>query len=325
MPDSPLHPIQVAARRSGLSAERIRAWERRYRAVTPARAGNQRRLYRDEEIERLRLLARAIQAGRRIGDIARLPSTEIQAMVEGDERDIGPPPVLISSRPRTDAVMEYFDRCLEAVDAMDPERLAKALNDAEENLAELFAQEDLIAPLIQHMREECRGGTLRAAQKRMAENVIRGHLLSYATRLGASSTFRVVVAGRQPGMDDLPLLRLAVAVRAYGWQPIFLGAGLPSDEIAYAAKRGQALCTAIAAHPVDDALLPNELRKLRGALPESHPLFLHGPNLSLFKAVLDETQIIPIRTFGELRLALNRMRLAAQDGAKFADRPSSIE
>ncbi len=38
-----LHPIQVVARRTGLSPEVIRAWERRYHAVSlqPGRSGTQ--------------------------------------------------------------------------------------------------------------------------------------------------------------------------------------------------------------------------------------------------------------------------------------------
>ena len=315
MAESPLHPIQVAARRSGLSVELIRAWERRYRAVKPLRTQNQRRLYRDEDIERLRLLARATDAGRRIGDIAQLSTVELQTMVEGDEQAAVRVPTLSSPRPRTDAVMEYFDRCIEAIDMLDPERLAETLNDAEKNLAELFMQEDLVAPLIQHMRDECRNGTLRIAQKHMAEGVIRSHLLNYATDPGTGSAFRVVVAGRT-GTDELPQLRLAVAARAYGWRPILLGSGLAADEIAYAAERSRALCTAIAAHPADDALLPNELRKLRRVAPEGYPILLHGSNLKFFEAVIDDARITPTQTFGELRLALGRVQLDAQADAE---------
>ena len=212
MAEHPLHPIQVAARRSGLSVELIRAWERRYHAIEPTRTRNQHRLYRDEDIERLRLLARATHAGRRIGAIARSSIAELQTMVEGDEQAAVLVPSLGSSRPRTDAVMEYFDRCLEAIDRMDSEQLTETLSDAEKNLAELFMQEDLIAPLIQHMQDECRNGTLRMAQKHMAEGVIRSHLLNYATRPGAGSVFRVVVAGGLAGADELRCC-------AWRWRP----------------------------------------------------------------------------------------------------------
>ena len=83
--------------------ELIRAWERRYHAVEPTRTRNQHRLYRDEDIERLRLLARATHAGRRIGAIARSSIAELQTMVEGDEQAavLVSPPWVPRGRART--------------------------------------------------------------------------------------------------------------------------------------------------------------------------------------------------------------------------------
>ncbi|MDQ4146702.1 MAG: MerR family transcriptional regulator [Pseudomonadota bacterium] len=50
------HPIQVAARRTGLSTYVLRAWEQRYALVTPQRSASGRRRYSDADIERLQLL-----------------------------------------------------------------------------------------------------------------------------------------------------------------------------------------------------------------------------------------------------------------------------
>jgi len=41
------HPIQVAALLAGLSTELLRAWEKRYQAVAPARTGAGQRVYSD--------------------------------------------------------------------------------------------------------------------------------------------------------------------------------------------------------------------------------------------------------------------------------------
>jgi MerR family transcriptional regulator, light-induced transcriptional regulator len=51
-----LHPIQVVTRRTGVSADVLRVWEKRYAVVTPIRSASGRRLYSDADIERLRLL-----------------------------------------------------------------------------------------------------------------------------------------------------------------------------------------------------------------------------------------------------------------------------
>ena len=50
------HPIQVVSRRTGLSQDVIRVWERRYHAVTPERSPTNRRLYSDDDVRRLALL-----------------------------------------------------------------------------------------------------------------------------------------------------------------------------------------------------------------------------------------------------------------------------
>jgi DNA-binding transcriptional MerR regulator len=67
------HPMRVVARRTGLSAYVLRAWERRDVVVRPSRSENGHRLYSNLDIERLRLLYRAAAAGRAIGPIAELP------------------------------------------------------------------------------------------------------------------------------------------------------------------------------------------------------------------------------------------------------------
>lgn len=55
--------IKVVAQRTGLSAHLIRIWEKRYGAVEPERTETNRRLYSDEQIERLSLLRDITQNG----------------------------------------------------------------------------------------------------------------------------------------------------------------------------------------------------------------------------------------------------------------------
>lgn len=75
------HPIQVVARLTGLSPHVIRVWEKRYAAVTPIRTGTNRRLYTEEQVDRLRLLGQATAAGHKISLIARLGLSDLQRLV----------------------------------------------------------------------------------------------------------------------------------------------------------------------------------------------------------------------------------------------------
>ncbi len=72
----------MAATASGLSAHAIRAWEKRYQALTPMRSETGKRLYSEKEIERLCLLAHLVNLGSSIGQIARLPDGELQEIYQ---------------------------------------------------------------------------------------------------------------------------------------------------------------------------------------------------------------------------------------------------
>ena len=64
-----LYPIRTVAKLSGVSMDTIRAWERRYGAVTPQRSARGR-MYSEKEVQRLALLRDAVARGHAIGQIA---------------------------------------------------------------------------------------------------------------------------------------------------------------------------------------------------------------------------------------------------------------
>ncbi len=76
--DLSLYPIGAVAALTGLTTNTIRAWEKRYQAVTPARSPAGGRRYSDADVERLQLLRRLTQAGCSIGAVATLPTDELR-------------------------------------------------------------------------------------------------------------------------------------------------------------------------------------------------------------------------------------------------------
>src|SRR5678815_5381555 len=97
-PPDILHPIQIVTRRTGLSADVLRVWEKRYAVVTPVRSASGRRLYSDADIERLRLLVQATRVGRPIGQVAALPTAALRALLS----DEAPSPRLAQQRGRAE-------------------------------------------------------------------------------------------------------------------------------------------------------------------------------------------------------------------------------
>jgi DNA-binding transcriptional MerR regulator len=71
---------------TGLTADTVRVWERRYGAVRPDRTDGNARRYTDREVKRLILLREATSRGHAIGEIANLDEPELVKLVRGEEQ-----------------------------------------------------------------------------------------------------------------------------------------------------------------------------------------------------------------------------------------------
>jgi MerR family transcriptional regulator, light-induced transcriptional regulator len=74
--------IAAVERDTGLSKDTLRVWERRYGFPTPGRDAIGERTYSLEQVEKLRLIRRLMEAGHRPGRIVPLPLAELQVLSE---------------------------------------------------------------------------------------------------------------------------------------------------------------------------------------------------------------------------------------------------
>ncbi len=77
-----MYNIQLASALSGINVHNLRAWERRYSAVSPRRDDVGRRLYSRENIEKLFLLNQLVKEGTAIRHIAEKSNEELVSLVE---------------------------------------------------------------------------------------------------------------------------------------------------------------------------------------------------------------------------------------------------
>ena len=305
------HPIQVVSHRTGLTSDVIRAWERRYSAIKPIRASNSRRLYNDDDVEKLILLRRATSVGRRIGDVATLSIKQLRKLVDTDESAVARLPVqAIQQRPSTGSVMEHFDECFDAITRLNNEDLHRSLSKAATSLGILFLLEDLLRPLLAHVRDECRRGALRDAHYSVALHTIRGFLTNFVISEPLLETDYKIVCASPPGqIHDLSALRLAVAAKLNGWQVISLGIDSSIDEVIYAQDQTHAQLVALGiTRPTDDPLLANQLRSLRTNLNEQIEIAITGSGAAAYFDILQEINAHYIQTISELPLLLDRIK-----------------
>jgi DNA-binding transcriptional MerR regulator len=70
--------IGAIARLTGIPSDTLRVWERRYQVVTPVRSPKGTRLYSREDVARLALIKRLVDAGQAIGSVARLSLGQLE-------------------------------------------------------------------------------------------------------------------------------------------------------------------------------------------------------------------------------------------------------
>jgi DNA-binding transcriptional MerR regulator len=81
--NTPTYRIGAVSRLTGVPADTLRVWERRYSVVIPHRADSGTRLYGPEDVGRLTLIKRLVDRGDAISSVANLSLTQLRDRVSG--------------------------------------------------------------------------------------------------------------------------------------------------------------------------------------------------------------------------------------------------
>ncbi|MDH3443001.1 MAG: MerR family transcriptional regulator [Deltaproteobacteria bacterium] len=307
------HPIQVVANRTGLSADVLRVWERRYGAVSPRRTDSNRRLYSDEDLERLKLIRRAIEGGRSIGLVARLSKEELRNLVFLDE-ETGALPHLIEERPdtiRDEQVASYMTSFLTAVRTLDRDELEAALTRASLAFARPVFIEQLLIPLLHKMGDLWSTGSLRIVHEHSASAVLRALFGGMINASGLPQSSPALVAATPAGQaHEFGAMAASVMAIYDGWRVIYLGADLPTEEIAAVIDHRSVNALALSiVYPPDDANLIRELRNLRRLIHSNVPVIVGGNAVEAYRRVLEDIGAIVVHSLEEFRNQLRLIRL----------------
>ena len=300
MPNRKRHPIKVVARRTGITPELLRVWEKRYAVVEPARTDTGRRVYSDADIDRLRLIHRATLSGRRVGEVSGLSNQALEALIDEDEQAAAgaipadgrgrtsgeaPPeegdllPGGGSGVAGTNGAVELFaDECLTAMRDLDNTRLEGVLTRALVSLGSIAFIDDLVAPLMRTIGDLWERGRIDPYHEHLLTGVIRQTVARHFAWQPAGRAARTAVVCTPVGQrHEIGAMLVASALAAEGWRVIYLGADLPARDIALAAQQSQADIVAMSiVHPENDPQLSSELTLLRARLPEGAKIIVGG-------------------------------------------------
>lgn len=299
-PTPPLHSVRVAARRTGLTPDLLRAWEKRYGAVQPSRTDGGQRNYSDADIERLRLLVSATGAGRQIGQIARLGNEELREMVAADARSA---PATLPDAAGEPAVNDYLADALSAAEHFDSAALEITLRTAALRLPSDQMLDGVIGPLLVTIGAGWHEGRFPPANGHLATTIIR-RVLTWMTDYPAVGDDAPAIVVGTPAfqMHDLGAMLAATAAAGNGWRVTYLGASLPALELVRAANLANADTVALSiVHPTDDPRVARELRELRASLHNRTALVVGGAGATAYADILTEIGAERMNSISDLR------------------------
>jgi DNA-binding transcriptional MerR regulator/methylmalonyl-CoA mutase cobalamin-binding subunit len=309
----PAHPIKVVATRTGLSKDVIRVWERRYRAISPARADTGRRLYTDADIDRLLQLKKATAMGWRISDVAQLPQGELDklldAELQGQQQGLQPGPAVALS---SETGGSYLQRCILAIEELNPWKLDSLLASASVAMSVPRLLDELVAPLLATIGERWHKGELRVGHEHMASSVIRRFLDNLRETASIHADGPTILITTPSGQNhEMGAMMAAVVAAVEGWKAIYLMPNMPARDIAAMALQAGARALALSiTYPPDDPLIASELRFLQRNIPEGVALFVGGQAAASYAAVLEEIGAHHLTSFVDIIEPLRCMRSA---------------
>jgi DNA-binding transcriptional MerR regulator len=210
--------IGELARRTGVSTDLLRAWERRYGLLRPVRTDGGFRLYGDDDVQRVAAMRTHLGAGVAAAEAARLARNS--PGVESGH--------VVVDRP-ADALLEALVRFDEADAHAEVDRLLASLT-----LQSLLV--DAVFPALREIGAQWERGELTVAHEHFASTLLRGRLLGLARGWGSGLGPRALLACVPGELHDLALIGFGLALRDHGWRITFLGADTPVDTLADAVR-----------------------------------------------------------------------------------------
>lgn len=308
-----LYPIRAVAKLTGIPIETLRAWERRYHAVTPDRTARGRQ-YSDVEVRRLQLLRAVVDAGHAIGQVAGLSDAQLQELAQtspapGENR---------ASQLTAQSATPNLQPLLDAIDTFDSD----AINQELSKLALLLSPADLVynavLPLMRLVGENWQNGTCTIAQEHMFSACMR-NLLGGLVRLHrtGSSSGKVLLATPVDELHEFGILAAAMLAVAQDFQITYLGPNLPADEILTTAEKCMSDIVALGIMKTNATpVVRDEMARLASGLPVGTELWAGGTGATDVLAGVVRNGAFILDDLGDFERHLSRWQTAHSPGAR---------
>ncbi|GAB4301563.1 MAG: cobalamin-dependent protein [Ignavibacteriaceae bacterium] len=295
---------------TGLSAFVIRAWEKRYEAVVPSRTETNRRLYSEEDIEKLRLLNEAVKSGHNIGGIAKLSVDELRSILKEKFNAASDASGINLSDKDLSDTDTLLKSAIDAIKVYDDETLETLLLRTSAQMSQPQLIENFLVPLIYKIGDLWHEGEFRISNEHMATAVIRTFLANLIEHHTPPKDAPVLVSATPRGQEhELGALIAGLTAASSGWKVIYLGPNLPLEEIASVAVSLEVKAVALSLiYPNDDPRLRIDLVRFKKMLPAKLTILVGGRAAGDYRDILDVINAVFVKDTTQLKSELEAIR-----------------
>ncbi len=229
---TPVYNLMVVLNETGLKADVLRAWERRYDLPRPHRTAGRQRLYSDYDIATIKWLknrqaeglsiSRAVQLWKDLTDAGRDPLEEVTY--------VKTPPLLSLSGEGSQEILrrQWLEGCL-AFDAFKAE-------DASNQAFALFPVETACIAILQQglniIGEQWYLGNLSVQQEHFASSLAIRRIETLMSAVPQPTRPQTVLVGCPAGeLHTFPAILLSLFLLRKGMKVVYLGADIPIEQL----------------------------------------------------------------------------------------------
>lgn len=278
--------IAAVERETGLAKGSLRVWEKRYGFPQPLRDDAGDRLYPPEQVHRLKLIARLLDAGHRPGKVVALSSMALQALIDQSAAQaVAAQAMLDAAQPVQTLGNPCLDSFMAHIGGHEPHALRYALNHALLSMGMTDFVIKLVAPLTSAVGQAWAQCRFEIFEEHLYTEVITGVLRHAIATLALPPVRRgptVLLTTVPEEPHSLGLLMVEALLAMQGCTCISLGTQTPLADIVQASKAHRADVVALSFTNVQSgAQLIASLSELRRRLPARTLLWVGGAHTAL--------------------------------------------
>jgi DNA-binding transcriptional MerR regulator len=240
--------IGELSRRTGVSVDLLRVWERRYGLLAPERTAGKQRLYSVADEQRIRAMQGHLAGGLSPAEAARL--------------------VTNSGVPGAATAAELGERLVDALDEVDEARTHAALDRLFAELGVEGALRDVLMPYLRALGDRWARAEVSVAEEHFASRLLQARLLGLARGWEGGPGPRALLACPPGEEHDLALISYGIALSRRRWSITYLGASTPIGALLDMARTLEVQVVVLAATtPMRFADVIDDLRTLAQAVP----------------------------------------------------------